>query len=250
MKKYITFTILPFFLMLTLSACALFGHGEPCGGIPSVEETPFDFNTQEEFESALTSSESERYIEIREKLKQYQYSKKFEQMILLLETGKMDLLRFQLDGETVPSWRITLFPTEKYDLPCIWYSYENNSYLNYTYISLFENADILPEDSFLDILMRISPAADTPENYSKSEYLYFYESEIVLADGTATKAIISKARNEGETRVIVRFRYDDVLVHYCVAEESLTENFWQRLSFVFEPVTSEGTATTAPDTNS
>ncbi len=169
-----------------------------------------------------------------------EYGAAYQTVLDAFEKGDVLLLTPHLAGkelelrDEVDLSRISVFTSELYNLPWIWYHCKVNGQslrVQIAYLDVLEHSTLRNCKTYLDALSLIAPSAPSPSNFQKfSSYHAIYEKDIVVGGRTVT-ALVSELEND--TREYVKLYMDGVLVTLYADKQLLTDEFFA--AFTLEP---------------
>ncbi len=186
----------------------------------------YSFNSYKELERALTDTKNENFRSIREGLSEV--NSKYSSMVSKFEIGKFKCYVPTLDGDVIGLEEATLFSSELYGMPWLWYNCvvdEERLIVSISYTNLVTDSRLQSAKSYIDVQNIISPNSPSPDNYNRSSYDAVYEKEIRLSDGTVTKALIKK--QTGDKRLWVYIYHNGILIKLVADKRLLTDGFFE-----------------------
>jgi hypothetical protein len=237
MKKYLT-------LLLTL--CLLFciscnsDKNNNSDSLPkiNVNETnnsaTIRFDSYKQLYQSLSVSTSKAHAELISQSENYDLTEDYN--VLLDKFSKKELELYIPTIDNVPiemkeeTGGITLFSSELFKLPWIWYRGEYNGgsvVVCITYTAIMENVENCK--TYLEVQNVIAPSAPNPNNFSDENYVKVEEIE-KLFNGTAQTALFKQATDD---RTYYSFLQDGMMISiWSHSSDTLDDTFWQSFSLV------------------
>ena len=164
----------------------------------------------------------------------------YQTVLEALAEGKVPLLIPHFSGkeiglrDEVDLPRISVFTSELYHLPWIWYHCKvNGQYfrVHISYIDVLEHPALKECETALEVLSVIAPSAPSPSNFQKiPNYRSVYEKDIVVGD-RAVRAVVAEVKDR--PREYVQYYMDGVLVILDGETQFFTDEFLA--AFSLEP---------------
>ena len=237
MKKYLT-------LLLTL--CLLFciscnsAKNGSSGSLPqiSVNESnnsaTIRFESYEQLYQSLAKPTSKPHKELISQSEEYDLSAEYTSLLDKFSKNEIELYIPTIEGTPIEmkeeTGGITLFSSELFKLPWIWYRGEYNGgsvVVCITYTAIMENVENCK--TYLEVQNVIAPSAPNPNNFSDENYVKVEEIE-KLFNGTAQTALFKQATDD---RTYYSFLQDGMMISiWSHSSDTLDDTFWQSFSLV------------------
>ena len=195
------------------------------------EQYSYTFESYDELLKALTQKKSDAFLNLREE--QTNCGAVYKNTLDKFATGDIKLAAPQSDGKALSLRNkegysnISLFTSELYNLPWIWYhcvAYDKDLTVKISYLDAIDSPDIKSGISAKEIMNMIAPSAPSPDNYENYEtYKVIYEKNIVINGETPISAIISELKDS--SKIYITFSYDGLLISLYGDKELLTDDF-------------------------
>ena len=185
MKKYLT---------LLLALCLLFCiscNSEKSGNPDSPPQinvneinnsATISFESYEQLYQSLSVSTSKAHEELISKTEKYNLSEEYTSLLNKFSKGEIELYIPSIDNTPLEmkeeTGGITMFSSELYYLPWIWYSGEYNNgsvVVCITYTDIIKNVENCK--TYLEVLNIIAPDAPNPNNFADKDYVKIEEVE-------------------------------------------------------------------------
>ena len=237
MKKYLT---------LLLALCLLFCiscNSEKSGNPDSPPQinvneinnsATISFESYEQLYQSLSVSTSKAHEELISKTEKYNLSEEYTSLLNKFSKGEIELYIPAIDNTPLEmkeeTGGITMFSSELYYLPWIWYrgEYNNGSVVVcITYTDIIKNVENCK--TYLEVLNVIAPDAPNPNNFADKDYVKIEEVEKNF-NGEMRTALFKHALSG---RTYYGFLYNGMLVSiWSHSSETLDDTFWQKFNLV------------------
>lgn len=207
-----------------------------------VRPTIYRFNSYDELRAAF--SEGSLVYEEKALYNDHAYQEKYETFVDYFVNGAVFHIPktngVEMEFQNYEGFNnVSLFTTELYWLPSIWYYVLYNDQdvrVCITYPEAFDIQGLEEQPNGVEVIKQISPDAITTENYqSRERYKNVYLKELELADQTVS-AVFYEFHDD--PRFDVRFYYKGVFVRIVAYPEVMSDDaFWK--SFSLEPYQAE-----------
>ena len=192
------------------------------------------FVNYEQLYQSLSSPTSKAHKELISQSENYDLSEdytnlldKFSKKELELYIPEIDNIPIEMKEET---GGITLFSSELFNLPWIWYRGEYNGgsvVVCITYTSIMKNVENCK--TYLEVQNVIAPSAPNPDNFSDENYVKVEEIEKSF-NGT-TQTLLFKQATSGRT--YYGFLHNGMMITvWSHSLETLDDTFWQKFNLV------------------
>ena len=199
----------------------------------------YEYESYNAVHRALTNQLSSQFKQLRQE--QENCGELYQQTLLDFASGEIKVAVPQINGENLSLRNqegfsnVTLFTSELYHLPWLWYHCrvnEQNLTVCIAYLNVLDRTELDLATSYCQVLKMISPNSPSPDNYKQSaSYTKIYEKEITLGNGKKSIAMISELKND--PRIYVCLYLDGMLVTLRGEKAFLTERFMQTFTISY-----------------